>query len=172
MHILSAKQPSPPYGSRTFSSSQLKLSPLKWSQMQSWLHLELAGKHSSSPPLPPGPPILLSIFVNLTLLGTSCKWCVCVSHSVVSASLQPHGLVAFQAPLSMGFLRQEYWSGLPFPSPGDLPNPGMEPGSPALQADSLPPETLGKCRILQRIFLTQGSNLHLLHLLHWQILYH
>ena len=38
----------------------------------------------------------------------------------------------------MGFSRQEYWSGLPFPSPGDLPNPGIEPGSPALQADSLP----------------------------------
>ena len=42
-----------------------------------------------------------------------------------------------QAPLSMGFSRQEYWSGLPFPSPGDLPNPGIEAGSPALQADSL-----------------------------------
>ena len=46
--------------------------------------------------------------------------------------------VACQAPLSMGFSRQEYWSGLPFPSPGDLPDPGMEAGSPALQADSLP----------------------------------
>ena len=40
--------------------------------------------------------------------------------------------VAYQAPLSMGFSRQEYWSGLPFPSPGDLPNPGLEPGSPTL----------------------------------------
>ena len=51
--------------------------------------------------------------------------------------------VAHQAPLSMGFSRQEYWSGLPFPSPGDLPDPGIEPRSPALQADSLtsePPE--------------------------------
>ena len=45
--------------------------------------------------------------------------------------------VARQAPLSMGLSRQEYWRGLPFPSPGDLPNPGIEPGSPALQADSL-----------------------------------
>ena len=52
--------------------------------------------------------------------------------------------VAHQAPLSMGFFGQEYWSGLPFPSPGDLPNPGMEPVSPALQADSLPSELLGK----------------------------
>jgi len=46
--------------------------------------------------------------------------------------------VACQAPLSMGFSRQEYWSGLPFPSPGYLPNSGIKPGSPALQADSLP----------------------------------
>ena len=45
--------------------------------------------------------------------------------------------VAYQAPLPMRFSRQEYWSGLPFPSPGDLPNPGIEPRSPALQADSL-----------------------------------
>ena len=48
--------------------------------------------------------------------------------------------VARQAPLSMGFSRQEYWSGLTFPSPGDLPDPGLEPGSPALQANSLPAE--------------------------------
>ena len=46
--------------------------------------------------------------------------------------------VARQAPLSMGFSRQEYWSRLPFPSPGDLPDTGIEPRSPALQADSLP----------------------------------
>ena len=47
--------------------------------------------------------------------------------------------VAHQAPPSMGFSRQEYWSGEPFPSPGDLPDPGIEPGSPALQADAVPP---------------------------------
>ena len=46
--------------------------------------------------------------------------------------------VARQAPLALGFPRQEYWSGLPFPSPGDLPDPGIEPTSPALQAGSLP----------------------------------
>ena len=44
---------------------------------------------------------------------------------------------AHQTPLTMGFSEQEYWSGLPFPSPGDLPDPGFDPGSPALQADSL-----------------------------------
>ena len=52
--------------------------------------------------------------------------------------------VAYQAPLSMGFSRQEYWSGLPFPSPGDLPDPGIEPWSPALQADALTSEPPGK----------------------------
>ena len=46
--------------------------------------------------------------------------------------------VACQAPLSMGFPRQEYWNGLPYPPPGDLPNPGIEPLSPALQVDSSP----------------------------------
>ena len=45
--------------------------------------------------------------------------------------------VSYKAPLSMEFSRQEYWSGLPFPSPGDLPDPGIEPRSPALQADAL-----------------------------------
>ena len=52
--------------------------------------------------------------------------------------------VAYQAPLSMGFSRQEYWSGLPFPSPGDLPNPGIEPGFPTLEADALISEPPGK----------------------------
>jgi len=52
--------------------------------------------------------------------------------------------VAHQAPLSMGFSRQEYWSGLPFPSPGDLPDPGIKPRSPALQADTLTSEPRGK----------------------------
>ena len=51
--------------------------------------------------------------------------------------------VARHAPLSMGFSRQECWSGLPFPSPGDLPNPGIEPRSPALQADTLTSEPPG-----------------------------
>ena len=55
--------------------------------------------------------------------------------------------VARQAPLSMGFSRQGYWSELPFPSPGNLPDPGIEPRSPALQADSLPTELWGKPRL-------------------------
>ena len=51
---------------------------------------------------------------------------------------------AYQAPLSMGFSRQQSWSGLPFPSPGDLPDPGIEPRSPTLQADYLPSDPPGR----------------------------
>ena len=72
---------------------------------------------------------------------------------------------------SMEFSRPEYWSGQPFPSPGDLPNPGIKPRSPTLQADSLPAEPLGKPKntgvgslsLLQGIFPTQGSNPGLAH---------
>ena len=53
-------------------------------------------------------------------------------------------IIALQASLFLEFSRQEYWSGLPFPFPGDLPNPGIEHGSPALQADFLPSEPPGK----------------------------
>ena len=60
-----------------------------------------------------------------------------VSHSVVSNSLRPHGLKPARLLLFIGFSRQEYWSGLPFPSQGDLPDPGIKPGSPTLQAGSL-----------------------------------
>ena len=70
--------------------------------------------------------------------------------------------VTHQAPLSMGFSRQEYWSGLPFPSPGDLPDPGFEPGSPALLEDAIPSEPpyplfcrffshIGHYRVLSRV---------------------
>ena len=66
-----------------------------------------------------------------------------VSHSVVSDSAILW-TVACQAPLSMGFSKQEYWSGLAFSSPGDLPDSGIESRSPALQADSLPIEPPGR----------------------------
>ena len=74
--------------------------------------------------------------------------------------------VSCQALLSMGFSRQEYWSGLPSLPPGDLPNPGIQPRSPALQADSLPSEPPGKSKntgvgslsLLQGIFPTQELN--------------
>ena len=66
-----------------------------------------------------------------------------LSCSVLFNSVLPW-TVACQAPLSMEFPRQEYWSGLPFPSPGDLPNPGIKPRSPALQAEALTSEQPGK----------------------------
>ena len=69
---------------------------------------------------------------------------MCMNHSVVSDSLGPPQIVAHQAPLSIEFSSQEYWSGLPFSSPGDLPDPGIKPTSPALQENSLPSEPLRK----------------------------
>ena len=74
--------------------------------------------------------------------------------------------VAHHASRSMGFSRQDCWSGLPYPPPGDLPNPGLEPGSPTSQTDSLPGKPPGKPRnagvrslsLLQGVFLTQESN--------------
>ena len=68
--------------------------------------------------------------------------------------------VACQAPLSMGVSRQEYWRGLPCPPPGNLPNPGIEPRSPTLQADSLPTEPLGKPKNtgVGSLPLLQGKN--------------
>ena len=61
--------------------------------------------------------------------------------------------VAYQASPSMEFSMQEYWSGLPFPSPGDIPHPGIKPSSPALEADTLTSEPPGKTR-QRRIFYT------------------
>ena len=69
---------------------------------------------------------------------------VLFSCSVVSDSLRPHGLQPTRLLCPWGLSRQEYWSGLPYLPPGDLPNPGMELRSPALQVDSLPAELPGK----------------------------
>ena len=77
---------------------------------------------------------------NVTPVGS---WVV-LSRSVVSNSLQPHGLQPARLLRPQGFSRQESWSGLPCPPAGGLPNPGMEPRSPAPQADSLPTEPPGK----------------------------
>ena len=87
----------------------------------------------------------------------------CMSNKVVSSSslslrcvqlFVTPWTVAYQAPPSMGFSRQEYWSGLPFPSPRDLPDPGIEPKSPAFQADALTSEPPGKPQ--QRILSKPG----------------
>ena len=85
------------------------------------------------------------------------------SHVRVFATLRT---IAWQAPLSMGFSRQEYRNGLPCPPPGDPPNPGIKPRFPALWVDYLPAQPQGKPKntgvgslsLLQWIFLTQGSN--------------
>ena len=106
-----------------------------------------------------------------THLGSRLCAHVCVlSHFSCAQLFAILWAVAHQAPLSMGFSRQEYWSGLLFPSPGDLPDPGIEPRSPTLQADSLPTEPQGKPKntgegslsLLHWIFPTQESNQGLL----------
>ena len=99
------------------------------------------------------------------------SWVGGFSRSVMSNSWQPHGLVACQAPLSMEYSRKEYWSGLPFPSPEDLPNPEIKRRSPTWQADSLPAEPPGKPKnsgvdslsLLHWVFLIQELNWGLLH---------
>ena len=85
-------------------------------------------------------PVLYSSF---PLAAYFTRVCVCYTLSRVQlfAVIQT---VAHQAPLSMEFSRQEYWSGLPFPSPEDFSNPGIKPGSPALQVNSLPSQPSGK----------------------------
>ena len=94
-------------------------------------------------------PISLLFLMSMqTMINAFAQSLLCVSRSVVSNSLggTPR-TVADELPLFMEFSRQEYWSGLPFPSPGDLPDPGMEPGF-DLQADSLPSELPGKKSLL------------------------
>ena len=118
-------------------------------------------KQSHYPKLPPSCPLALTApaqgvhisafchyrsilpFLEFHINGISHRVYASVSCSVVSNSATPW-TVACQALLSVDFSRQEYWSALPFPSPEELLNPGIEPGSPALQADSLPSEPPGK----------------------------
>ena len=69
--------------------------------------------------------------------------------------------VAYHAPPSMEFSRQEYWSGLPFPSPGDLPDPGIKPRSSTLQADALPSEPPGKSKKVQMTLFTKQKSNHI-----------
>ena len=103
--------------------------------------------------------------------------CTVLSCSVVSNSLQLHGLQPARLLCPWGLSRQEYWSGLPCPPPGNFPNPGIKPMSPAFQADSLLSEPPGKPKntgvgslcLLQGIFPTQESNRGFLH--YRQILY-
>ena len=95
---------------------------------------------------------------------------LCVSHSVVPDSFATPWTAIHQVPLSMRYSRQGYWSGLPFPSPGDLPNPGIEPGSSALQANSLPAELQGK---ITHLFIHSivDRDVSILWLLGWELLW-
>ena len=90
-----------------------------------------------------------------TEVSTFILWNRCESLSRVRHFVTPW-TVAHQAPLSIGFPRQEYWSGYPCPPPRDLPNPGTEPGSPALQADSLPSEPPGNPSV---VYKTEGKSI-------------
>ena len=86
------------------------------------------------------------------ILQDPCETIVWLCVSVRAQLIQLFALpwtVAHQAPLSTGFSRPESWSGLPFPSPGDLPDPEIKPGSPTLQAKSLLSESLGKPPVLE-----------------------
>ena len=125
-------------------------------QSQAWLSTcqqqgqtlreELAGPHSESSSeiarFPNNPPIS--------------KWSEVKSLSRVQLFSTPW-TVAHQAPPSMGFSRQEYWSGLPIPSPRDLPDPGIESRSPALQADALTSEPPGKPKSPLNLLLTNSN---------------
>ena len=95
-----------------------------------------------SPPGSPVPGILQARTLEWVAIAFSnaWKWKVKVKSLSRARLLVTPWTAAYQAPPSMGFSRQEYWSGLPFPSLGGLPNPGIEPGSPALQTDALPSE--------------------------------
>ena len=96
----------------------------------------------------------MQILYQLSYQGVS-EWEKSLSHVQLFAT---PWTVTHQAPPSMGFSRQEYWSGLPFPSPGDLPNPGIEPRSPALQADTLTSEPPGKPIYNSRTINRQGTS--------------
>ena len=88
-----------------------------------------------------------------SVLGDLISRTCLLSLSVVSSSFWPPQTLALQTPLSMGVSRQEYWSGLSFPPPGDLPNPGIKPESPELQADSLPLHRTLSLKVISETFL-------------------
>ena len=132
-------------------SSARLLCPWAFSRQEYW-----SGLPCPPPGNLPDPGIKPMSLISPALAGrfstTSATWealenrtCVCVKSLSRVRLFATMWTVARQAPPSMGFSRQKYWSGLPFPSPGDLPDPGIEPRSPALQADALtsrPPGTI------------------------------
>ena len=105
------------------------------------------------------------------MLPFSFTWCHYMSSFrrwVLANSFATPWIVAHQAPLSAGFARQEYWSGLPFHSPGDLPDPGIKPASPTLQAGSLPLVPPGKpCVTICQLLNTLPGPDYALHMLEY-----
>ena len=101
--------------------------------------LTLCDPMDSSPPGSPVPGILQARIL---------EWAAISLSDLIAKSRLTLWIMALQASLSKGFSRQEYWSGLPFPSPGNLPNPGIQLGSPALQGDALTSEPPGKPPVL------------------------
>ena len=93
----------------------------------------------------------LSFKCILLKYGCFTMLCFCAVLCIVVQSCPTSWTVAHQAPLSMGFSGQEYWGGLPCPSPGDLPNPGIKPMFPTLRADSLPFEPAGKPMLISTV---------------------
>ena len=103
----------------------------------------------------------MNSFLNFmtSLLQLSDMCCAVLSCSVVSDSLRPCELQPVRLLCPWGFSRQEYWSGLPYLPPGDLPNPGMELRSPALQEGSLASESISKSAKLGLLISLQNSGL-------------
>ena len=144
--------------------------PMEFSREEYW-----SGVPLPSPGDLPNPGIKHRSLASPALTGgfftTSATWeaphkrvCVCmcsVTHSCLTLCNPMDWIVAHQAPLPMKFSRKEYWTGLPFPSPGDVPNPEIEHRSPALQVDSLPSEPPGKPlqegRRLQTWMISKGK---------------
>jgi len=117
-------------------NEQLGLVPLPKSGQETLMHKE------TPPENLPHPSDVSVIFSLLSSMVSSTYFCV-LDHAVVSDSFVTLWTAAFQVPLFMEFSRQEYLSGLPFPFPGDIPDPGIEPVFPAWQAHSLPMSHLG-----------------------------
>ena len=92
-------------------------------------------------------------YIILNAKRNKLKVLAVLSHSAMSDSSWPHGLQTARLLCPWGFSRQEYWSGLPCPPPGDLPNSGIEPRSPALQVDSLPFAPPGKPKLKVRLYV-------------------
>ena len=96
------------------------------------------------------------------------KCCLLFSHKVMSDSFATPWMIAHQSPLSMGFSRQECWSGLPFPSPGDLPDPGIEPVPPALASGFFTTEPCGKPKLKIKVRKIKRLTRNLSPQLAWQ----